>query len=102
MQEIQAIAILKSSSGQSIIDMGQNKVGWLRIKVVGGSAGHKIQLRFVEALENRKCATHTLRAAKAQDTVILAGDGTLEWEPNFTYHGFRVFLMFKPSAQQTS
>lgn len=89
MQETQPIAILKSPSGQFLIDMGQNMVGWLRIKVVGGSAGHKIQLQFVEALENRECATRTLRAAKAQDTVILAGDGTLEWEPNFTYHGFR-------------
>lgn len=88
-QEIQPIAILKSPSGQSIIDMGQNMVGWLRIKVAGGSAGHQIQLQFVEALENGECATRTLRAAKARDTVILGSDGTLEWEPNFTFHGFR-------------
>lgn len=88
-QEIQPIAILKSPSGQSIIDMGQNMVGWLRIKVSGGTTGHQIQLQFAEVLEDGECATHTLRNAKARDSVILDGHGTLEWEPDFTYHGFR-------------
>lgn len=88
-QEIQPTAILRSPSGQYIFDMGQNIVGWLRIKVSGGTAGHQIHLQFTEALEDGECAVHTLRGAKARDTVILAGDGTFEWEPEFTYHGFR-------------
>ncbi|KAJ5181705.1 hypothetical protein N7449_011852 [Penicillium cf. viridicatum] len=51
--------------------------------------GHQIQFQFAKTLENGECATRTLQAAKARDTVILSGHGTLEWEPNFTYHGFR-------------
>ncbi|KAJ5382094.1 Bacterial alpha-L-rhamnosidase [Penicillium concentricum] len=88
-QEVHPIAILTSPSGQRIIDMGQNMVGWLRIKVIGGATGHRIQLQFAEALEDGECALRTLRNAKARDTVIMTEQGTLEWEPEFTYHGFR-------------
>ena len=40
-------------------------------------------------LENGEVATRPLRAAKQTDNFTLSGDGIQEWEPSFTFHGFR-------------
>ncbi|PVH68240.1 glycoside hydrolase family 78 protein [Cadophora sp. DSE1049] len=87
IQEISPVALIKSPSGKRILDFGQNLVGWLRIRVKGKS-GHVIRLQHVEVLEFGECAIEPLRTAKAQDTVILS-DSELEWQPKFTFHGFR-------------
>ncbi|KAH7385831.1 alpha-L-rhamnosidase A [Pyrenochaeta sp. MPI-SDFR-AT-0127] len=80
--------IITSKSGKTIIDFGQNLVGWLNIKVQG-PAGTNITFKHVEVLEKGEIATGPLRSAKQTDTVILKGNGTQSWEPHFTYHGFR-------------
>ena len=46
-------------------------------------------LRHAEVLEHGELGTRPLRQAAATDRLILAGDGELEWEPEFTFHGFR-------------
>jgi alpha-L-rhamnosidase len=80
--------IFKSKSGQTVIDFGQNLVGWLRVNV-SGPAGTNITFVHTEVMENGEVATRPLRSAKARDTIILSGKGPLTWEPKFTYHGFR-------------
>jgi alpha-L-rhamnosidase len=87
-QEIVPIGIFKSPSGKTIVDLGQNMVGWIRVSV-DGSQGTAIQFQFVEVLENGEAATRPLRDCKARDTLILSGNGPIEWEPKFTFHGFR-------------
>ena len=87
-QEIVPIGILKSPSGKTIVDLGQNMVGWIRVSV-DGSQGTAIHFQFVEVLENGEAATRPLRDCKARDTLILSGNGLVEWEPKFTFHGFR-------------
>jgi alpha-L-rhamnosidase len=87
VQEISSIALLESPSSKTILDFGQNLVGWLRIKVTGDT-GHVIRLQHVEVPEHEECATEPLRTAKTQDTIILSGSELL-WEPRFTFHGFR-------------
>ncbi|MBN1352742.1 family 78 glycoside hydrolase catalytic domain [candidate division KSB1 bacterium] len=88
-EELHPIARTEPQPGIYIFDMGQNMVGWARLKVRGES-GTKVQLRFAETLqENGLLYTENLRGAKATDTYILKGDGTEVWEPHFTYHGFR-------------
>jgi len=88
-EEIKPIQITEPDSGVYIFDMGQNMVGWVRLKVKGKS-GVKVVLRFAETLkEDGNIYTENLRGARATDTYILKGKGTEKWEPKFTYHGFR-------------
>ena len=72
-----------------ILDMGQNMVGWLRIKVTGDK-GDSIKLRFAELLQpNGELYTENLRDALVTDIYVLKGEGIEDWSPRFVYHGFR-------------
>ncbi|KGO63636.1 Bacterial alpha-L-rhamnosidase [Penicillium italicum] len=86
-QEILFKEIVSRSPGKVILDFGQNLVGRLRVNVTG-PPGHTVTFQHVEVLENGKCATRPLRHAAAKDTLILSGE-TIQWEPRFTFHGFR-------------
>lgn len=80
--------VITSPSGITLLDFGQNLVGRLRIKVAG-PAGTTITLKHAEVLEHGELGTRPLRHAKATDSYILSGNGTEEWAPEFTFHGFR-------------
>lgn len=87
--EIEPQSISTTQSGKTVVDFGQNLVGWLSINV-SGPAGTNITFRHAEVLlPNGDIATEPLRSAKQTDTVLLAGNTTGSWEPHFTYHGFR-------------
>ncbi|MGA0567967.1 family 78 glycoside hydrolase catalytic domain [Rathayibacter sp. KR2-224] len=79
--------VITSPTGKTLLDFGQNLVGWLRIRVQG-PAGTEITVRHAEVLEYRELGTRPLRTAKATDRFILSG-GDDEFEPTFTFHGFR-------------
>ncbi len=88
-EELTPVKITEPASDVYVFDMGQNMVGWIKLKVKG-ETGTKVVLRFAETLkEDGNIYTENLRGAKATDTYILKGHGTEEWEPRFTYHGFR-------------
>jgi alpha-L-rhamnosidase len=88
-EELTPVKITEPSSDVFVFDLGQNMVGWVKLKVKG-EAGTKIVLRFAETLkDDGNIYTENLRGAKATDNYILKGNGTEEWEPRFTYHGFR-------------
>ena len=75
--------------GTFIFDLGQNMVGWVRLRVTG-RAGTRVQLRFAEILNpDGTIYTTNLRSARATDTYILKGEGEEIFEPHFTFHGFR-------------
>lgn len=81
--------IWTSPSGKTLVDFGQNLVGWIRFTVTG-EAGTEIILRHAEVLENDELGTRPLRGAEATDRLILAGDTDGEcFEPTQTFHGFR-------------
>jgi alpha-L-rhamnosidase len=86
-KELQPIKIWTSPAGKTLVDFGQNLVGWLRLNV-RGPAGTTITLRHAEVLENDELGTRPLRSAKATDRFILSG-GDDVFEPTFTFHGFR-------------
>jgi alpha-L-rhamnosidase len=79
--------VITSPSGKTLLDFGQNLVGWLRVRV-HGPAGTEITVRHAEVLENGELGTRPLRTAQATDRFILSG-GDDEFEPTFTFHGFR-------------
>ncbi len=86
--EVPPVALLTTPAGARVVDFGQNLVGRVRIRV-SGPAGHTVTLRHAEVLEDGELATRQLRAAVSVDRYTLAGTGVEEWEPRFTFHGFR-------------
>ncbi|KAF2703491.1 glycoside hydrolase family 78 protein [Pleomassaria siparia CBS 279.74] len=87
-EEIMPKEIVQSTSGKTVLDFGQNLVGWLRL-TVDGPDGTVITMVHTEVMENGEVSTRPLRSAKATDTLTLDGTGPITWEPKFTYHGFR-------------
>ena len=88
IETVAPVAITTSPSGTTIVDFGQNLVGWLHIRVEG-PAGTTITMRHAEVLQDGELYTRPLRTAKATDTYTLKGDGVEDWEPRHTFHGFR-------------
>lgn len=79
--------IWTSPSGRTLVDFGQNLVGWLRVRV-RGEAGRQITVRHAEVLEQGELGVRPLRTAEATDTFVLSGGDDM-FEPTFTFHGFR-------------
>jgi alpha-L-rhamnosidase len=86
-EELRPTKIWTSPAGKTLVDFGQNLVGWVKVHVQG-PAGTTITLRHAEVLENDELGTRPLRSAKATDRFILSGGDDL-FEPTFTFHGFR-------------
>lgn len=83
------VKIFTTPKGEKVIDFGQNLVGWVMMKV-SGPAGTKITIRHAEVLDKEgNFYTENLRGAKATSTYILNGSGEENFEPHFTYYGFR-------------
>ncbi|WP_431279933.1 family 78 glycoside hydrolase catalytic domain [Leifsonia poae] len=85
--ELPVQKIWTSPSGKTLVDFGQNLVGWVRVRV-SGAAGTEVVLRHAEVLENGELGIRPLRTAQATDRFILSG-GDDVFEPTFTFHGFR-------------
>jgi len=83
-----AVEILTSPTGATIVDFGQNLVGWVRLRA-RGSAGDEVVVRHAEVLEHGELGVRPLRTAQATDSYLLAGGGEEVLEPTFTFHGFR-------------
>ncbi|WP_176954286.1 alpha-L-rhamnosidase [Niabella drilacis] len=94
-------SVHRTSKGSYILDMGQNMVGWLQLKVKGRQ-NDTVRLVFAERLKNKDTLyLANLRDAQVTDTYVLKGGDVESWEPRFTYHGFRYVeisgLSSKPS-----
>ncbi len=84
-----AKAITNPKPGIFIFDFGQNLSGVARLRVQG-PRGTDIRLRFAEVLNSDGTVyVDNLRTAKATDHYITAGKGIEEYQPSFTFHGFR-------------
>jgi alpha-L-rhamnosidase len=88
VEQLAPVEIMKSPSGRTIVDFGQNISGWVRF-TVRASEGDTITLRHAETLTDGELDTETLRTAKATDSFTAAGDDAETFEPRFTFHGFR-------------
>jgi alpha-L-rhamnosidase len=87
--EIHPKAMTEPKPGQYTFDLGQNMVGFVRLKV-SAPAGTKITLRHAEMLNpDGTLYTKNLRGAPSIDTYICKGGGEEIWQPRFTFHGFR-------------
>lgn len=86
VREVKPIDIITTPSGKTVVDFGQNLVGWPRIN--SDLKGDELVIRHAEVLENGELGTRPLRGAKATTTIKLGGK-TAGWEPSFTFYGFR-------------
>lgn len=89
MNVIRPVFVKKKQDGKFLVDMGQNLVGWVRLKL---KTGHQtpVVLRYGERLDDHgNLYTKNLRSAQATDSIYNTADRGIDWQPSFVYHGFR-------------
>ena len=96
MEKLKPVAMFQKGD-KWYLDMGQNMVGFINIKVRGQQSGDQITLRFAELLTpDSTLYTANLRSSENTDHYIVTNNSklstlnsTLNWHPMFVYHGFR-------------
>ncbi len=89
IQEIKPVKVFKTPAGDTVADMGQNMVGWVKLKVKG-PAGTNITIRHAEVLDkDGNIYLANLRGAKQVVQYTLKGGEAETYEPHFTFQGFR-------------
>jgi alpha-L-rhamnosidase len=89
VKELAPVKITEPKSGVFVFDLGQNMVGWCRVKALG-AAGKTVTLRHAEMLnDDGTIYTANLRSALQIDRYTPRADGEFVFEPHFIYHGFR-------------
>lgn len=89
INELPAVRLTEPRPGRWTFDLGQNMVGWVRLKV-RGEAGQRITIRHAEMVNaDGTIYTAALRGCPATDYYIPAGNDEEVFEPYFTFHGFQ-------------
>ncbi|WP_309237778.1 glycoside hydrolase family 78 protein [Streptomyces albidus (ex Kaewkla and Franco 2022)] len=86
---VAAERVFRSPSGQTLVDFGQNVVGWVRLRVRNTKSGDEVLVHHAEVLENGELGVRPLRTAEATAGYVLADADEAVLEPSLTYHGFR-------------
>lgn len=86
-EEIRPQAVIYTPAGETVLDMGQNMVGWMRFKT-NAPAGTRLHLQFGEVLQGGNFYQGNLRTAKAEYIYIADGNEAVV-QPHFTFYGFR-------------
>jgi len=95
---VKVINVLEPLSIQKVgeewmVDMGQNMVGWVRIKATGNK-GDVLTLKHAEVLDKEGNMYYdNLRAAECINTYLLKGGSEETFEPHFTFQGFRYVMI---------
>lgn len=81
--------VLHTPSGETVLDFGQNMVGWVRLRVKG-HPGQRVVVDLAEILDKEgNFYRKNYRTARSQLVYICRGAGEEVFEPHFTYFGFR-------------
>ncbi|MEC7265332.1 MAG: family 78 glycoside hydrolase catalytic domain [Bacteroidota bacterium] len=95
------IKMLTTPEGDTVLDFGQNLVGWVIVDVKG-KPGDSLIIDHAEVLDkDGNFYTTNLRAAKQENIYILNGVGTEHFEPHFTWQGFR-YIRIKGNLKEIS
>ncbi len=88
-QKLDVKTITEPQPGRFVFDLGQNMVGWARIHIPV-IKDQTITVRYAEMLNpDGTLYLDNYRTAKSINTYTAAESGLIEWEPTFTFHGFR-------------
>ncbi|MDD3220013.1 MAG: family 78 glycoside hydrolase catalytic domain [Lachnospiraceae bacterium] len=86
-EQITPIELIYTPAGETVLDMGQNMVGWFGFHCKA-SKGTKLYFQFGEILQDGNFYRDNLRTAKAEFTYI--ADGTeCDVRQHFTFYGYR-------------
>lgn len=89
IKEMKPVSIRKIGNDKYIFDLGQNMVGWCHLSLPYNPA-KTITLRYAEILdEENQLYIENLRTARQTDVYIPDNEKQINYEPKFTYHGFR-------------
>lgn len=89
IQELKPVKVFTTPAGDTVLDMGQNMVGWIRFRVAA-PAGTTISLRHAEVLDSKgNLYTANLRTARETIRYTTRGGAEEVYEPHFTFQGFR-------------
>ncbi|WP_281890685.1 alpha-L-rhamnosidase [Paenibacillus sp. YYML68] len=89
VEELTPVDVLRTPNGETVVDFGQNLVGWVKL-TVEAEEGHTITLRHAEVLDEAgNFYTSNLRTAKQTITYICRGGGVERYCPYFSFQGFR-------------
>ena len=89
VDEIDPVEVKEVSPGVFVFDMGQNMVGWVRLRM-NAERGGEVEIKHAEVLNpDGTIYTDNLRTARQTDTYTASGKGEEVFEPRFTFHGFR-------------
>ena len=89
IEELRPVRILKTPAGDTVVDLGQNMVGWVKLKAQG-APGTTVTLRHAEVLDkDGNLYTENLRLARQTLRYTLRGGGVETFEPHFTFFGAR-------------
>ncbi|WP_232824822.1 family 78 glycoside hydrolase catalytic domain [Algibacillus agarilyticus] len=80
--------IVSVNNDRVVFDFGQNMVGVPKINIPV-VAGQEVKIRFAEALHKGEFYTDNYRTAKSTDYYLPNVTGVIEYQPTFTYHGYR-------------
>ena len=81
--------IIKTPNGETVIDFGQNMVGWVEFKAKG-NRGEKVILSHGEVLDkDGNFYNKNLRTAKQKIEYVLNGEGEETYHSRLSFQGFR-------------
>ena len=86
-ETIKPAAIIHTPNGETVLDFGQNMVGWASFRI-DAPQGTEVLLQYGEALQDGCFSQENLRSAKAEFTYISDGRPA-QVKPCFTFYGFR-------------
>lgn len=86
-QEVKPVEVIRTPTGETVLDMGQNMVGWMRFRT-NAPKGTVIRLSHGEVLQDGNFYRENLRSAKAEFVYTADGTETVV-RPHFTFYGFR-------------
>ncbi len=90
---IKPVEVISTPAGETVLDMGQNMVGWLEF-TNRAQKGKEVFIQFGEVLQNGNFYRDNLRTAKCEYRYI--SDGRMKKvRPHFTFYGFRYVKLSK-------
>ena len=88
IDEISPVNVITTPKGDTVLDFGQNMVGWVRVEA-NGKKDEEIHLLHGEVMQGGEFFNDNMRTAKTEAIYILSGNGKETFEPHFTFFGFR-------------
>ena len=87
VERLKPIELIHTPAGETVLDMGQNMVGWMEFRV-NLPAGEKVHMQFGEILQNGNFYRDNMRTAKCEYTYLSDGKPNIA-RSHFTFYGFR-------------